>query len=152
MKLFIPCFRPLGPEPTEREVRRAEIPVMVAERFSWRVLLFGWLGLLSFGTWISALLAAAFAITVLHVLHGVGLKIGFAVSLHLVLATFTSDIRLWELRINGWSKGEPIAAPNRDIALLRWVDHQAIYQRDTGACDQNAAHATLPPELPCASS
>jgi hypothetical protein len=110
---------------------------MVQEGFSWRVLFFGWLGLLTYGTWISAMMAAAVSI-LLHLLVSARWEMALIISLHAALATFTSDIRLWEMRLNGRQIGAPITAPSKDIALLRWADRQPS--------------PVSPPEFPCASS
>jgi len=130
VKLFTPCIDPNSSRPLG-------LPVMVQDGFSWRVLFFGWLGLLTYGTWISAMMAAAVSI-LLHLLVTTRWEMALIVSLHAALATFTSDIRLWEMRLNGRETGAPIAAPNNDIALLRWADRQPS--------------PVSPPEFPCASS
>ncbi|MCP1237032.1 hypothetical protein NKW55_10495 [Gluconobacter kondonii] len=133
MKLYIPCTKPDAPGP--------QMPVMVQDGFSWRVLFFGWFGLLTYGAWISALLAAAVTMIMLHVLKGFWPRLDLVVAIHAVLASFTAEIRLWEQRLNGRVPSTPIAAPSRDIALLRWMDQQQ-YDPSYGTS----------PEFPCASS
>ncbi|MBS1102129.1 hypothetical protein JK202_03735 [Gluconobacter sp. Dm-62] len=134
MKLYIPCTKPdaLGPQ----------MPVMVQDGFSWRVLFFGWFGLLTYGAWISAMLAATATMITLHVFMGFWSRLDLIVAIHAVLASFTAEIRLWEQRLNGRITGMPIAAPNRDIALLRWMDQQQYA----------APYGSTSPEFPCASS
>lgn len=133
MKLYIPCTKPDAAGP--------QMPVMVQDGFSWRVLFFGWFGLLTYGAWISALLAAAATMMTLHVFMGFWSRLDLIVAIHAVLASFTAEIRLWEQRLNGRVTGTPIAAPSRDIALLRWMDQQ-----------QYASSYGTSPEFPCASS
>ena len=110
---------------------------MVQNGFSWRVMFFGWLGLLTYGAWISGLLAAAASI-LLHVFIASRWDIAIIVGIHAVLATFTAEIRLWEMRLNGRQMGPPIPAPSKDIALIRWADRHTS--------------PVSPPEFPCASS
>ncbi|KXV18819.1 hypothetical protein [Gluconobacter oxydans] len=134
MKLYIPCTKPDASGP--------QTPVMVQDGFSWRVLFFGWFGLLTYGAWISALLAAAATMITLHVFMGFWSRLDLIVAIHAVLASFTAEIRLWEQRLNGRVTGTPIAAPSRDIALLRWMDQQHYA----------APYGSTSPEFPCASS
>ncbi|MFT8807316.1 hypothetical protein [Gluconobacter sp.] len=134
MKLYIPCTKPDAAGP--------QMPVMVQDGFSWRVLFFGWFGLLTYGAWISALLAAAATMMTLHVFMGFWSRLDLIVAIHAVLASFTAEIRLWEQRLNGRVTGTPIAAPSRDIALLRWMDQQP----------HATPYSRTAPEFPCASS
>jgi len=130
VKLFTPCTDPASSRPLG-------LPVMVQNGFSWRVMFFGWLGLLTYGAWISGLLAAAVSI-LLHVFIASLWDVAIIVGIHAVLATFTAEIRLWEMRINGRQMGLPIPAPSKDIALIRWADRHTS--------------PVSPPEFPCASS
>jgi len=98
------------------------LPVMVPDGLSLRVLVFGWVGLILHGAWMPGFLAGAATIG-LHLL-AVPAGIAFAVtaSLHLGLAAFTPEIRRWDLRTRGFRACDVIAAPNRDSALLRFMD------------------------------
>lgn len=97
---------------------------MVQDGFSWRVLFFGWLGLLTYGAWISALLTGAVTVLLYQFAPSFALFPAL-LGLHVALAVFTAEIRLWELRLNGWFPASPVAAPSLDLALLRWIDGQA---------------------------
>ncbi|GBD56694.1 hypothetical protein [Gluconobacter wancherniae] len=128
MKLYYPCIDP--------DHAGQKLPVMVCQGFSWRVLLFGWLGLLFHGAWIAALLTAAGTI-LLGVLIPGNWHFVLIAALHVTLSAFTPEIRMWEQRINGHRIGQPVAATSPAQALMRWLDHQKP--------------TATPPELPCAS-
>ncbi|QDH17861.1 hypothetical protein [Swingsia samuiensis] len=112
MSSYVPCIDP----------RKQKLPILVKEGFSWRVLLLGWVGLLTYGNYLSALLAGAGTFLIHSYIEGTseGLTI---IALHVILAVYTSEIRLWEMRIRGREIGPPIWATSKDTALMSWINY-----------------------------
>jgi len=116
VKLYISMFRSGQP------------PTLIKQGLSWRVLIFGWIGLLLHGAWISGLIAGAASLLCGLSVHG-GTAIALTLATHLGLATFTSELRIWECRLGGATPGPTIAATTRDAAFQRLCDqHPTIVQ------------------------
>ncbi|WP_130730611.1 hypothetical protein [Komagataeibacter xylinus] len=97
-------------------------PVMVACRMSWLVLLCGWGGLLLRGCFISGLLAGGVSILLMQFVP-LALALPVLGGLHLLLALNTPEIRQWELQLRGYAPVPGVYAPDRNAAVLRWLEH-----------------------------
>ena len=116
MRLYSAYFHPLDSTRADRP------PVLVKEGISWPCLVFGWLGLLSSGSWVAALLAGAASLVIAAALRDVGGAWPLLAGLQLLLALFANDLRGWELRLRGFLPGPVVAGRNPEAALLRLLD------------------------------
>lgn len=101
------------------------VPVVVPQSVSWWVILFGWLALIVQGAVIAGLLAGTAAFALAWILHKTAFASGALMGLNVALGVFFSDIRGWELRLRGYVPAGVVTAPDRDTALLRYMDQAA---------------------------
>ncbi|MFT8719896.1 hypothetical protein [Acetobacter sp.] len=114
--------------------RRNGLPILVSQKTRWSILFFGALALLGSGARITGLLAIALILVTSALLANSWLLPVIMLPGRIALAVFGSEIIEWELRLRGFVRNGVVAGPNKDAALLRYMDRMtgALPQAGTG--------------------
>ncbi|AQS85640.1 hypothetical protein A0U92_13620 [Acetobacter aceti] len=102
--------------------KKDQLPVLVPQTFRWSALLFGGVALIWSGAWISGSLFLAASIIAATLLAKLWIAPALMLAARFALAAFSAEVMEWELRLKGYGADGLVVGPNRETALLRYMD------------------------------
>ena len=113
--------------------RKNGLPILVSQKTRWSILFFGALALFGSGARIAGLLTFASILVTSALLANSWLLPAIMLPARIALAVFGSEVIEWELRLRGFVRNGVVAGPDKDTALLRYMDRRSGVLSQMGA-------------------